>query len=303
MSPADPIGMFGHYSYLCALLALFAFGAFLLLRRVVLRGVQPKPATLMAPLWRKVLLGLGLAAAALLPCILLPAALGLYSLTYPGWQPFTWQAQFPPLAGGLAYTLMFTTQSLFEELFFRAIALCLLGTLFYWQATLLLAPAAYRRGPASPKAAHWFSMAWLISGASASAVVSIAFGMVHQMNEGSTPLALINIGLAGMALGLLFWQQGDISGAWAMHWLWNTLQVLFGLPVSGMALAEPAFGIGALGAVPGRLTGGAFGPEGSVICTITLTAASAWLIWRGWCEIADRAGGTPPRRHLYELPP
>jgi membrane protease YdiL (CAAX protease family) len=289
MSPADPLNMFGHYSYLCAMLALFAFGALLLLRRVVLRGVQPKPATLAVPLWRKALCGLGLAAAALAPCILVPAALGLYNPAHPGWQAFTWQSPLPPPAGGLAYALMFTTQSLFEELFFRAIALCLLATLFYWQAALLLTPEAHRRDPAGPRAAHWHGMAWLISGAAASAVVSIAFGMVHQMNEGSTPLALVNIGLAGMVLGLLFWLQGDISGAWAMHWLWNTLQAIFGLPVSGMALAAPALGLGAAGAVPGLLTGGAFGPEGSVICTLTLSAGCAWLLWRGCQGIPGRA--------------
>lgn len=301
MIPADPIAMFGHYSYLCALLALFAFGAFLLQRRVVLRGVQPKPPTLTAPLWRKVWLGLMLAVVALAPCIILPAVLLYYSPFSFGWQPFAWQSPLPPPAGGLAFMLLFTTQSLFEELFFRAIALCLLGILFYWQATLLLTPAAHRRDPATRKAAHWYSMAWLISGASASAVVSIAFGLVHEQNDGATSLALVNIGLAGFTLGLLFWMQGDLSGAWAMHWLWNTLQVLCGLPVSGMALAQPAFGIGAAGAVPGPLTGGSFGPEGSVICTITFSAVSAWLIWRSWWEI-QAAAGFPVRRHLSELP-
>jgi membrane protease YdiL (CAAX protease family) len=282
LNPADPFGAFGNYSYFCAILAPFAFGAFVLLRHVVLRGVQPKPSTLIVPLWRKALLGLGLAAAALAPCIIVPAALALYNPAHSGWQAFMLLTQLPPPGGGLAYALTFTAQALFEELFFRAIALCLLGTLFYWQATLLLTPAAYRRDPASPRAARWYGLAWLYSGAIASAVASIAFGMVHQANEGSTVLALVNIGLAGLALGLLFWTQGDISGAWAMHWLWNTLQVLFGLPVSGMALAAPALGLGAAGAVPGLLTGGAFGPEASVLCTVTLSAASAWLLWHGW---------------------
>lgn len=275
------------YGLACLVLAPFALGAFILLRRVVLRGVA-KPGGFTAPLWRKAATGLALAAAVLVPCIAIPAVLGLYNPAHPGWVAFDRGAVTD---SGLAYSGMFIVQSLAEELFFRGIALALLGTLFYWQAALLLAPGSLRLDRAQPAAVRWYRRAWLGSGALASAVVSVAFGAVHADNPSFTPLSLCNIGLAGFALGLVFWLQGDLSGAWAMHWLWNTLQVLFGLPVSGNILSGPALGFGAQGAVPGVMTGGSFGPEGSILCTLTLLLVSAWLLWQGWrATIPDVSG-------------
>jgi membrane protease YdiL (CAAX protease family) len=290
VSLAEIAQLFWQYGVACLALGPFAFGALILMRRVMLRGVQPKPATLVVPLWRKALSGLGLAAAALVPCIAIPAALGLYNPAHSGWVAYNAGDAPAGLSGGLACGGLFVVQSLAEELLFRAIVQALLGVLFYWQTVVVMAPALYRRDPAQPAAARWFRLVWLGSGIAAAAVVSIAFGMVHAHNPSFTHLSLVNITLAGFALGMLFWVQGDVSGAWAMHWLWNTLQALVGLPVSGNVLCGPALGFGALGAAPGVLTGGGFGPEGSVLSLLTLALASVWIVWQG-CRGVGRAGG------------
>jgi membrane protease YdiL (CAAX protease family) len=300
MTELLPLDMFWAYLRACVIFAVFALLAGVLLRHVILRGVIPKPALLVQPWWRKALQGLGLGAVALLPCAIIPAVLGLYNPAHVGWVGFQQVTGLTGLTGGLMLGGGIIVQTLYEELFFRAILYSLLGTLFYWQTTLLLTPAAYRADPAQPAATRWFKQVWLYSGVIAAVVVAVAFGYAHHDNSGATPLALANIALAGFALNMIFWLQGDISGAWPLHWVWNTLQVWLGLPVSGMVLAAPAFGFGASGAVPGLLTGGAFGPEGGVIATLTLGALSGWLLWRGWRSI--EANSTPDSATVLNMP-
>ena len=81
-------------------------------------------------------------------------------------------------------------------------------------------------------------------------------------------------------LGLLFWGQANLWGAWAGHFAWNMALALAGLPVSGIGLADDTLGGAIHGAVPGLLTGGAFGPEASLGCTGGLLAVITVQVWR-----------------------
>ena len=95
-----------------------------------------------------------------------------------------------------------------------------------------------------------------------------------------TPLALVNIGLAGAVLGWLFWSGGGLAAAWAFHALWNFSLSALGLPVSGLALQTPLLPTGFAGAGRPLLSGGAFGPEGSLVNTVALAVALAFLVRR-----------------------
>ncbi len=113
-------------------------------------------------------------------------------------------------------------------------------------------------------------------------VTSTAFALAHLGNPGVTPLAVVNIGLAGLWLGLVWVRTGSLWWATGAHlgWNWGTAYIA-DLPVSGLELFDaPYYGASMSG--PEWLGGGAFGPEGSVLATLTLGAAS----W--WCWTTDR---------------
>jgi hypothetical protein len=93
-------------------------------------------------------------------------------------------------------------------------------------------------------------------------------------------IALANILLAGLWLGLLLWSRASLVCAWSAHFVWNTALALLGLPVSGFTLLPPALGFGFTGARPGLLTGGTFGPEASLPCSVAFGVLTAWLMWR-----------------------
>jgi len=125
----------------------------------------------------------------------------------------------------------------------------------------------------------------------ANVVVAAAFAWVHHDNPNQTMLALINIALAGLVLGQFFWMQGTPLGAWIMHWLWNAGLATLGLPVSGYTLMPPMLGLGPPGARAGIFSGGAFGPEGSIVCTVALLLIWCWLIYRSVRGLRSGGGG------------
>jgi membrane protease YdiL (CAAX protease family) len=103
------------------------------------------------------------------------------------------------------------------------------------------------------------------------------FAAAHLGNPDVTPLAVLNIALAGLWLSLAFFSPGGMASAWGLHFGWNaTLGALFGAPVSGYTLAARA-----LHYTPGGplwLGGGRFGPEGGVVGTIALVAGTVAVL-------------------------
>jgi hypothetical protein len=250
---------------------VLALGVYWIFSSVVLRRLNPRPATLHKPWWQQAALGGGYALAAIALSVVPVWIGGGYS---PGlhWQAYAWENSLSAAGAGQIW-LLFAVQSLAEELAFRAIGLVLLAMLLFWLAGWLLAPAQ------DEKRRRFFRWLWLASGLAANIVVATAFAMVHSGNPNLTSLSLANIALAGLVLGQLFWLQGTPLGAWAMHWIWNAGLATLGLPVSGFAMMPPMLGLGPTGAKAGVLSGGAFGPEGSVVCTLALVLVWCWLIY------------------------
>lgn len=275
-----------------ALPALLVFWA---LWRYWLRDLAAELRLPAQPGWRKGLLGLafgaGLALLGLLPGLLG----GAFSPRHAAYAPFAYlqgQGAAGIGAGGLAW--LFTAQSLYEELIFRGFALGCFALLLLWQAGVL-----YRIGQASraPAPLQWRARAWFWCGSCANLVVAIAFSSVHEHNPGITPLAGVNIALAGLLLGQLCWNGGALWGAWGTHLGWNLSLALLGLPVSGLALVPGPLGFGLGGAVPGLLTGGSFGPENSLPACLALLAAYFWqlhLAWRAVLTAANSATQAEP---------
>lgn len=103
-------------------------------------------------------------------------------------------------------------------------------------------------------------------------VSSLVFALLHIMNPGFGILPFINILLTGAVFGVYALKRGDLWGACAMHSFWNFFQGhIFGISVSGTGAND---GVSILNAstqpTSALLTGGTFGIEGSVSCTIVM---------------------------------
>lgn len=141
------------------------------------------------------------------------------------------------------YMLYFLVIAIFEELFFRTYPLFVFAE------------------------SYPIVIAVLING--------VLFGFLHALNPGFTWLAMINITLAGVLFSLFTLYHRSINWAIGIHMGWNFTQgILFGYKVSGtdtpsVLIAKP------LGVA--YLSGGGFGIEGSIVCTIVLAILIAYL--------------------------
>ena len=152
------------------------------------------------------------------------------------------------LGGGLLTLLGTVVQSSGEEVLFRG-----------W----LLPTIGARYGP-------WIGVA----------VSSLLFGLAHALNPNATALGLLNLSLFGTFLALYALAEGGLWGACAWHTLWNwTDNVLFGLRDSGGPL-RPALLVSITPTGRDILTGGTFGPDGSVIETAVLLIGISVIVWR-----------------------
>jgi hypothetical protein len=109
-------------------------------------------------------------------------------------------------------------------------------------------------------------------------LVAVAFALVHLANPNVTALAIGNIALAGVFLGLAFYAPGGIWTAWGAHLGWNGMLAALDAPVSGVPFRIPFIDYDP--GAPTWLTGGAFGPEGGLASTLALTIAV--LVARRW---------------------
>jgi uncharacterized protein len=109
-------------------------------------------------------------------------------------------------------------------------------------------------------------------------LVAVAFALVHLANPNVTGLAIGNIALAGVFLGLAFYAPGGIWTAWGAHLGWNGMLAALDAPVSGVPFRVPFIDYDP--GAPAWLTGGAFGPEGGLASTLALTIAV--LVARRW---------------------
>jgi len=142
---------------------------------------------------------------------------------------------------------------------------------------LVLAPAAlseeimFRGVPQVLLAGVWGRIAALL-------VTSAAFALAHLFNPNLTHLAVGNIWIAGLFLGAAFYLPGGIWTSFGAHLGWNATLAACDAPVSGLPFAIPWLDYQPGG--PAWLTGGAFGPEGGLIATLSIALALAWAARR-----------------------
>ncbi|MBA2339393.1 MAG: CPBP family intramembrane metalloprotease, partial [Pyrinomonadaceae bacterium] len=90
----------------------------------------------------------------------------------------------------------------------------------------------------------------------------------------------LNTMLAGLWLAVGFLRTRSLWFPLGLHWSWNwTMGAVLGLPVSGITQLTPQPFLRATDYGPVWLTGGAYGIEGGLACTLALLL-STLFVWR-----------------------
>jgi membrane protease YdiL (CAAX protease family) len=110
-------------------------------------------------------------------------------------------------------------------------------------------------------------------------VSSIIFALLHGANPGADAFGMLNTTAIAVILSVLYFRTQSLWMPIGFHFAWNFfLGYVYSLPVSGIPLH------GVLNVVEvdreSRMTGGGYGPEAGLACTIALAAWGAWLIWK-----------------------
>jgi membrane protease YdiL (CAAX protease family) len=153
---------------------------------------------------------------------------------------------------GAKWLLAFLLVGLLEEYLTRG----------FLQYTLMrgLYGLAEKLSPANARAVAF----WL-----AAAVMSLLFGAGHLANIGESPMGLVMVVCAGVLFSYALWRTGSLWWAIGFHMAWDWAQsFLYGVPDSGNISAGRLFQTHPTGSL--LLSGGADGPEGSVLVLPTL---------------------------------
>ncbi|MCB1187883.1 CPBP family intramembrane metalloprotease [bacterium] len=269
MSAAELDGRLVGYIIVCGFAGLLALLAWQLMQRFVVARLEQVPTGMRQNILAKLLLG---------------TLLGIFAL-WLALQPALWSGAFRPDASGfvlfdphgkadnvpfLNLLRFFLFQGLAEELVYRGFAMSMLVTGVFAAAMRYMRPA--------DAGELWARTCWIGSGLVVNLLVSATFAIWHSGNPEVDTLAIVNIGLAGMVLGQLFLNQASVGGAAALHIVWNLGQAVMGLPVSGILVCQPLLG-GINGAGLKLISGGPFGPEGSLGTSAALLMVFAYLLW------------------------
>jgi membrane protease YdiL (CAAX protease family) len=109
-------------------------------------------------------------------------------------------------------------------------------------------------------------------------ILSILFGLAHIKNPNASFLSTVNTVLAGIWLSIAYLKTRSLWLASGLHFSWNYFMgTIFGLPVSG-GIIKPTL-LNTTSIRGETLSGGSYGPEGGIICTVILILTS-WYILR-----------------------
>ncbi|MHB1049364.1 MAG: CPBP family intramembrane glutamic endopeptidase [Bacteroidota bacterium] len=123
----------------------------------------------------------------------------------------------------------------------------------------------------------------------ATVTISVLFAFVHAKNPNVSLFGLINVGLAGIWLSIAYIKTNSLWLPVGLHFSWNFFQgFVFSLPVSGTTSDKEQIGR-AIVTGPDWFTGGTFGPEGGMLATILLIAASALIYRSPWFSASPDA--------------
>jgi membrane protease YdiL (CAAX protease family) len=106
-------------------------------------------------------------------------------------------------------------------------------------------------------------------------VTNGVFAALHLNNRNSNEFSVTNTFLAGCVFGMLLVVRRNLWAPAGAHFGWNIATPLLGVNLSGLPLQFTSYSIEWRGAA--MWTGGGYGPEASLVCTIVLLALLLFL--------------------------
>jgi hypothetical protein len=120
-----------------------------------------------------------------------------------------------------------------------------------------------------PRVTRWIALA----------TTALLFGGAHLLNPSATLWSSLAIAIeAGVLLGAAFMWRGNLWFAIGIHFAWNAIEGLLGIPVSGHR--DPGLFLTTLHGA-GILTGGAFGIEASIVPVLLSIALAVPMLIAG----------------------
>lgn len=117
------------------------------------------------------------------------------------------------------------------------------------------------------------NLAWL-----AIVLTSLFFAAAHLDNTNADWISTLNTALAGVWFGIAYLKTRNLWFPFAIHLMWNWLQgAVFGIPVSGITSLTTAPFLTQVDKGNGLWTGGDYGIEGGVACTIAIIASAVFI--------------------------
>jgi membrane protease YdiL (CAAX protease family) len=183
---------------------------------------------------------------ALWGALLMAGLVGTLALTHAITIDSSGRGSWSLIGSGLVWAAMFLPSAFVEELLFR-------GYPFF--------RIARARGPIR-----------------AAIGMSVWFGLAHLGNREETLIGVLQVVSVGLVYCLSVWRSGSLWWAFGAHAAWNwTQSFIFGCANSGLAASGQW--LMSTPRAPGWLSGGATGPEGSIL-SIPAMALMAWIVLR-----------------------
>lgn len=115
-------------------------------------------------------------------------------------------------------------------------------------------------------------------------ISSLVFGFLHMGNPDSSLWSSTAISIeAGLVLGGAYLLTGRLWVPIGLHAGWNFTQgYVFGADVSGVEVNEVLFDTAPMAGTIEWISGGGFGPEGSLPAFVICTSAGLWMTWAAW---------------------
>ncbi|MDQ3801696.1 MAG: CPBP family intramembrane metalloprotease, partial [Acidobacteriota bacterium] len=109
-------------------------------------------------------------------------------------------------------------------------------------------------------------------------ITSFLFASAHNDNPSANFLSWLNTFIAGVWFAVAYYKTRNLWFPFGLHLMWNWFQgAILGINVSGLQRIAPAPVLQASDAGPDWLTGGEYGLEGGVACTIALIFSTALI--------------------------
>lgn len=110
------------------------------------------------------------------------------------------------------------------------------------------------------------------------AIMGVLFALAHGMNPGIGIPGYLNIALVSITFSLAYYKTRGLWLPIGMHFAWNFSQTtLFGFPTSGLDPSGASL-LSLTQSGPDWITGGVFGPEGGILATLSILAATWYLL-------------------------